>query len=825
MNLEPIRRAFQPLFGLERRETVSRLLYAILISVIVVDSIVILQRLWESQGTLTTTLRVLISLLVLQFILLGMLKRGSAEAAALVEVAVSWLLVTYVIWSADGVRDIAVYLYVLILLVAALLTNWRVSIFFAVMSVAAIWVFAILEAQGLRVPHLDPPLKMARDLTAVFVLLILLVYLVVNNVRHSVEAVRSGEEKFRKVFHTSPVAISITSLEEGRLLDANDAYLKLIQYERASALGRTTVDFGFWSEQKERKKFIQKLQQEKSLHNPAFRFTNRLGEERTTLAFHELIDLGNEPAILTMFHDITEQRKAQKALQASEERYRNFVEQSVEGIWLLGLDEPISTDLPPEEQVERMYKYGYIAECNDALAQMYGYASSAELRGVRLLDGLMPSAIDPVSRQATLELVRKNYRSGNRETKEVNRYGETVYFLNNAVGVIRDQYLVGVWGTQLEITALKKTEEALRRSEARMRVLLNSIPDMIFEFDREGTILQFIPSENNEPLVPPEQFLGRKIGEVIPDLADQTNFAIQRALESGHVHAFRYGLVQDGRDRTFEARVAPLGAETVLAMVRDVSLQKWIEEEHEKLIAELESKNAELERFTYTVSHDLKSPLITIRGFLGFIKEDSRTGNLVRLESDIKRIGDAAEKMQRLLNDLLELSRVGRLVSEPKEVRFNELVMEALELLHGRISQGNVAVSVAEDLPSVYGDRQRLLEVVQNLVDNAAKYMGEQSQPRIEIGCHGWEDGKPVFYVRDNGMGIAPEYHDKIFGLFNKLDPGMEGTGIGLALVKRIVEFHGGRIWVESQIGQGTTFLFSLPSAEKTAGDRPLESS
>jgi signal transduction histidine kinase len=542
------------------------------------------------------------------------------------------------------------------------------------------------------------------------------------------------------------------------------------------------------------------------------------------LAFYELIDFGDEPAVLTMFHDITEQRKAQQALQASEEKYRNFVEQSIEGIWLLGFDEPIPTNLPPEEQVERMYKYGYIAECNDVLAQMYGYTSSAEVRGARLLAGLLPNAIDPISYQATLELVRKNYRSGNRETKEVNRFGETVYFLNNAVGVIKDNYLVGLWGTQLDITALKNIEEALRRSEARIRALLNSIPDMIFEFDWEGTILQFIPSENSEPLIPPEQFLGKKIGEVIPDLADQTNFAIQRVLESGHVHAFRYELFQESKNRTFEARMTPLGADTVLAMVRDVSLHKWIEEEREKLIAELEHKNAELERFTYTVSHDLKSPLITIRGFLGFLKEDSQSGNLVRLESDIKRIGDAAEKMQRLLNDLLELSRVGRMVNEPKEVQLNELIMEALELLHGRISQGNVAVSVAENLPSVYGDRQRLLEVMQNLIDNAAKYMGEQSQPRIEIGCHGFEDGKPVFYVRDNGMGIAPEYHDKIFGLFNKLDPEMEGTGIGLALVKRIVEFHGGRIWVESQVGQGATFLFSLQAAEKTASDLPLES-
>ena len=812
MNFEPIRRAFQPLFGLERRETVSRLLYAILISVIVVDTIAILIRLWATKGSLNPTLLVLLGLLILQFILFYIVKHGHTETAAIIQVGISWMLITYQAWSSDGVRDASIFIYFLIILVAALLTNWRVSIILSVMSIAAIWALAIAEAQGLRVPHTDPPLTMAGDLTAIFILLILLVYLVVNNAARSLEAVRIGEEKFRKVFHVSPVAISITSLEEGRLLDANDAYLNLIRYDRKSALGKTTLDFGLWDQNTERSKFKKRILRQKSLHNPAYRFTNRLGEERITLAFYELIDVENEPAILAMFHDITDQRKVQQALQASEEKYRNFVEQSMEGIWFLNFDEPIPTTLPAEEQVDLIYQRGFIAECNDVLAQMYGYASSAEIRGARLMDVEPGQSIDPLSYQATLGLVRENYRSGNRETREITRHGETVYFLNNAVGVIKDGCLVGLWGTQLDITALKNAEEALRRSETRTRALLNSIPDMIFEFRRDGTILQFIPSETNEPLFPPEQFLGKTIGQVLPDLADQTNFAIQRALESGHVHAFQYELFQDGKFRTFEARITPLGSDTVLAMVRDISLQKWIEEEREKLIAELEGKNAELERFTYTVSHDLKSPLITIRGFLGFLREDSQNGNLVRLDADIKRISDATEKMQRLLNDLLELSRVGRLVNEPRQVQPNDLIAEAIELLHGRISQGNIAVSVEPNLPPVFGDHQRLLEVVQNLIDNAAKFMGSQPSPRIEIGQHGSRNDLIVFYVRDNGIGIPREFQENIFGLFNKLDARSEGTGIGLALVKRIIEFHHGTIWVESEPGHGTTFFFTLPA-------------
>jgi signal transduction histidine kinase len=238
-----------------------------------------------------------------------------------------------------------------------------------------------------------------------------------------------------------------------------------------------------------------------------------------------------------------------------------------------------------------------------------------------------------------------------------------------------------------------------------------------------------------------------------------------------------------------------------------------------KLISELENKNAELERFTYTVSHDLKSPLFTIRGFLGYLEQDALSNNYERFKSDLQRITDATNKMQTLLNELLELSRIGRLKNEPTEFSFEELAHEAADLVQGRIMERGIAVHVDPNLPCVYGDRPRLVEVLQNLLDNAAKFMGDQTEPRIEIGQSGEdaEHGMPIFYVRDNGMGVSPDHHDRIFGLFNKLDPRTDGTGVGLALVKRIIEVHGGRIWIESEVGKGATFFFSLPASGSAA--------
>jgi signal transduction histidine kinase len=231
----------------------------------------------------------------------------------------------------------------------------------------------------------------------------------------------------------------------------------------------------------------------------------------------------------------------------------------------------------------------------------------------------------------------------------------------------------------------------------------------------------------------------------------------------------------------------------------------------EGAVSELEKRNTQLERFAYTVSHDLRSPLVTVMGFLGAVEAAAAKGETEHLQGDMARIRAAADRMDRLLRELLELSRVGRADRPPEAAPFADLVREARSLVDGRLRERGVRVEVAEDLPTVHGDRQRLVEVLQNLLDNAAKFMGDQPDPRIEVGVRR-DHGQPIFFVRDNGRGIEPRYHEKVFGLFDRLDPTDEGTGVGLALVKRIVEVHGGRVWIESEgLGAGATFCFTLP--------------
>jgi len=248
--------------------------------------------------------------------------------------------------------------------------------------------------------------------------------------------------------------------------------------------------------------------------------------------------------------------------------------------------------------------------------------------------------------------------------------------------------------------------------------------------------------------------------------------------------------------------------------IRDISERKKSERVRESLIRELEAKNAELERFGYTVTHDLKEPLVTIRGFADYVEKDAREGRTDRLAADAARITEAVGKLQQQLDALFELSRAGRPVGPPVAVPAADLVQEALRLVRGRPSAAGARVEIAGPLPVVFGDRARLVQVFQNLLDNAVKFAARADEPRVVVEARPAVDRKVVLVVRDNGKGIEPRHRERAFELLDKLDPRAEGSSVGLAVVKRIVESHGGRVWLESEEkGAGTAACVMLPEA------------
>jgi signal transduction histidine kinase len=260
------------------------------------------------------------------------------------------------------------------------------------------------------------------------------------------------------------------------------------------------------------------------------------------------------------------------------------------------------------------------------------------------------------------------------------------------------------------------------------------------------------------------------------------------------------------------AMVAIAAGLAVVAILHRDRVERDRQSEREALIRELENKNVELERFSYTVSHDLKSPLITIRGFLGLLAQDLEEGRHDRVAGDLERIAGAADAMERLLNELLKLSRIGRVANPSERVSFASVVRDAVLMLRSQLDERGIRLDVVEPLPEVYGDRVRLVEVVQNLVENAAKFHSAGPDRWVRVGVRPGADGLgPVCFVADNGIGIEPRHQETVFGLFQQLDAKAEGTGVGLALVRRIVEVHGGRVWIESEgHGRGTTVCFTL---------------
>jgi light-regulated signal transduction histidine kinase (bacteriophytochrome) len=195
---------------------------------------------------------------------------------------------------------------------------------------------------------------------------------------------------------------------------------------------------------------------------------------------------------------------------------------------------------------------------------------------------------------------------------------------------------------------------------------------------------------------------------------------------------------------------------------------------------------------------------------------DLEKGETERVGKNLKYIENGIIKMAQLLNDTLELSRIGRVANPSEVVPFGELVSEALEQTSEQTKSGGVEISVSEDFPSVYVDRMKIVEVLVNLIENSINYMGDEAHPKIDIGYRTDDgDGETVFFVRDNGVGIDQDMHEKVFELFCKLDRSTKGTGAGLAIVKRIIEVHRGRIWIESEKGDGCTVCATLPIASE----------
>jgi PAS domain S-box-containing protein len=495
-------------------------------------------------------------------------------------------------------------------------------------------------------------------------------------------------------------------------------------------------------------------------------------------------------------------QNALKRARASEERYKLISGVSTDYIY--------ASDVNKQGQITLVWVAG-------AFQKMTGYTFDEYVAAGGWLAHIHPDDLEKDNQD--MQKLLNNQDVVSSDIRTFTKSGEVRWerVFAHPVWSEQENRLVKIVGAVQDVTAQKKSEEMLKETLLQQTAILNSIPDMAWLKNKYG---QYVAVN--------EQF-AKTAGKKIEYITGKTDFEIWTMEFAEKYHKDDLEIMQNGqRKYTEELQMDNTGRkywiETTktpilndlmevvgtVGIAREITERKKAELERETLIAELEAKNAELERYTYTVSHDLKSPLVTIRGFLGYLEKDALAGNAQKIKDDVNRIENAAQKMQALLNDLLELSRIGRLMNQPVEMLFTDIVKDAIDLVRGQADSKNVFIEIQNTPAIVHGDRTRLTEVIQNLVDNAIKFISSQPSPQVTIGACANEENKAIFFVRDNGIGIEPQYHDRIFTLFNKLNTDTEGTGIGLTLVKRIIEVHKGRIWLESELGKGTTFYFTL---------------
>jgi PAS domain S-box-containing protein len=451
-----------------------------------------------------------------------------------------------------------------------------------------------------------------------------------------------------------------------------------------------------------------------------------------------------------------------------------------------------------------------IVEANERAQSLYGYSQDQllamtldELTGPNV-DGTRISLADalPAKRGSLLEL-RQRRADGSILDAEMSTQGIVVddqtYFLT----VTRD------------VTQRKVAEAALRESDLRFRSIVESAPTAIYLYrlESEGRLVLTDANPASDRIVGIDHsaLVGKTIEEAFPNLADSEIPAMYRAIARGELGAQTFEIpYEDERFHGYySVTVFQTGPNLVAVDFLDVSERKRAEGELAARTEDLMRSNAELERFAYIASHDLQEPLRMVASYTQLLQRRYEG----RLDKDadefIAFAVDGATRMQRLINELLAYSRVGSQGAPFVEADLNEVLAEILSILGSSIAE-NSAVVTHDPLPKVLCDPTQIGQVFQNLLVNALKFRSDDP-PRIHIGVEASDD-EWVFSVRDNGLGIEPEYFDRIFVIFQRLQSRTEypGTGMGLAICKRIIERHGGRTWVESDPGKGSTFYFTL---------------
>jgi PAS domain S-box-containing protein len=622
------------------------------------------------------------------------------------------------------------------------------------------------------------------------------------------EALKQSEERFRLL--ADEVVEGIVLSEDGTIFDANESFTRMYGYELEEVVGMKAVELV--------PPGMREMVSRRILSERAEPYESRgLRKDGTVFPIEvrpRRIPYGGREVRVTSVLDLTERKRSDEALRASEAEYRAIFE-------LAGVGK---TQADPET--------GRLVRVNPKFCEITGY-SAEELLGMTFLQ-----LTHPDDREGDLDRFGRMVRGEGDysvEKRYVRKDGSVAWVSVNAT-VVRDEdgRPLRTAATIQDITERKRAEEdlrrlretertrneeALREAQERFRSAFDNAPIGVAVVGLDGRFLQVNRSLCEILGYSEEHLLSTTFQEIThPDDVEASLEHVNRVMSD---EVDRYSLEK----RYLGAEGSPVWVSLSVSLVRDaegnplyfvdqiqdITERKLAERELARRAEELAHANAELEQFSYSVSHDLRAPLRSIDGFSQILLEDYADSLDEEGRAYLARVRAASQHMGHLMDDLLDLSRVSRRPLRSGLVDLSALARDIVEELQRSQPDRNVRFRVADGLRA-NGDARLLAVALENLLGNAWKFTSRKEGARIEFGVVG-EGTRPVYFVRDDGAGFDQAYADKLFGAFQRLhrDEEFEGTGIGLATVQRVIGRHGGRLWAEGEVDKGATFYFTLP--------------
>ncbi|MGA2964231.1 MAG: PAS domain S-box protein [Candidatus Korobacteraceae bacterium] len=633
-----------------------------------------------------------------------------------------------------------------------------------------------------------------------------------STIAHDITERKYAEQQARLynlLVHQSRDIILFIRAQDGRIVGANAAAETAYGYTREELLALRLYDL----RPSESPEAIRNQLHEADVHGVLFEAIHQRKDGSTfpveVSATGETID--GTRTILSVVRNITERKRTEAKARQSEQLYHGLFDHMSEGLAYCRM---VFENGEPRDFV-------YLA-VNRAFEALTGLKHVAGRRVTEVIPGIREA--DP----GLLETYARVALTGKAEKFEVFVGGLEKWFSISTFSPDKG-FFVAVFDV---ITDRKRAEAALRKSRTMFEKLFEFTPDAIVTVDSRGCIVQLNAQAERSFGYSRTELMGQPVEFLVPEL--------YRVAHAGHRQKYAatpvarpmgtglelYGRRKDGSEFPADIQLNTIETDEgqlVLTVTRDVTERRGADQEIRRLTAELEqrvrdrtaqleSSNKELEAFAYSVSHDLRAPIRHLSAFSESLRERSYEKLDERGRHYLDNIHASSQQMGTLIDDLLKFSRLGRAGMSKADVALEPLMQEVRRELEPEAGGRNIVWKVSS-LPTIYADRALLRQVLVNLMSNAVKYTRGRQEARIEIGCTNETPGERVIFIRDNGVGFEMAYVDKLFQVFQRLHTKeFEGTGIGLANVRRIVERHGGRVWAEGVSEQGATFYFSIPT-------------